>query len=78
MLHELRQQCRIVFWIPVLVGMSAMFFLYFLMMYANDGKLTAAELYGMAACLGVLLLMVVLILAVYKRTVRTVRRQLDI
>lgn len=76
--REVRSQCSGVFRVPAVVGMTAMYLLYAMIMYANDNKYTASEAAGLAVCLGILALVGVLIYLVYRRTVKIVKRQLHI
>ncbi len=76
--REVRSQAGSVFRIPSLVGMGAMYFLYILIMLANDGRLASRELTGLAACLGMLLLMSAVYYIVYRYTVRKMCAELEI
>ena len=76
--REVRSQAGSVFRIPSLVGMGAMYFLYILIMLANDGRLASRELAGLAACLGMLLLMSAVYYIVYRYTVRKMCAELEI
>lgn len=67
---EVRYQCGNVFKIPSIVGMSAIYLLYCMVMYANDGKLVSSEIYGLTVCLVTLFLIA--------RTVRAICHQLGI
>ena len=75
---EVKKQCRPIFQIPSLVGMTAMFLLYSMIMYANDGKFEFSEICGLGVCLSILLIIGVLIYLVYLRTIQTVKRNLGI
>lgn len=75
---EVRSQASKVFVIPCTVGMSAMYFLYTLILLANDGKLTSSEIGGLGACLMILFLFAGVFYLVYRYTVRTMCRQLEI
>ncbi|MDO4337744.1 MAG: ABC transporter permease [Eubacteriales bacterium] len=76
--REVRSQCSIVFKVPAIVGCTAMYFLYALILYANDGTYTVSELAGLAICLVILVLTGAVIYLVYRRTVKAVSRQLQI
>lgn len=76
--RELKYQCKIVFWIPSVVGMSSMYFLFGFILYGNDGKIVKSEIGGLLVCLIVLALFSGLIFLVYEKTVRMVKKQLDI
>ena len=78
LIQEIRGQAGPVFLIPAAVGMSAMYLLYLLLMYANDGKLTAGEIGGMAVCLLILAAIAGIYFLVYRYTVKNMCRQLDI
>lgn len=75
---EVKSQAEIVFKIPSVIGMSAMYFLYSMIMFANDGKLVSGEIGGLAACLGILVLYAVIIYLVFRCSVRKMCLQLNI
>ncbi len=75
---EVKRQCSRVFRVPAWVGMGTMYLLFVGILYANDGKVTSYEGIAMLVCLGILLLIGGLIYGVYRRTVRTVKRQLEV
>lgn len=76
--REVRVQCKRVFHTPTVVGMTMMFLLYFMIMYANDGRISIPELAGMGACAVVLILIVLLIYLIYRKTVAIMKRELDL
>ncbi len=76
--REVRSQAGNVFKIPSLVGMGAMYFLYMLIMYGNDGKLALDEISGLAVCLAILLLIGMVYYIVYRYTVRKMCVELEI
>ncbi len=76
--REVKNQAGIVFKVPSLVGMSAAFFLYVLLMYGNDGKLIASEIGGLSVCLGILLLMGSVFYMTYRYTVKRMCTELKI
>ena len=76
--REVRSQAGNVFKIPSLGGMGAMYFLYMLIMYGNDGKPALDEISGLAVCLGILLLIGVVYYIVYRYTVRKMCVELEI
>ena len=75
---ELRSQAGKVFSVPAIVGMAMMYLLYFMMMYANDSKLTSGELVNMGICFIVVLLFAAVIYGVYRVTLSKMRKQLAI
>ncbi len=75
---EVRSQCSQVFRMPAWVGMGTMYLLFIGILYANDGKITSYEGIAMLVCLGILVLTGGVVYAVYQRTVKMVREQLDI
>lgn len=76
---EVKSQCSRVFKIPAIVGMTAMYFLYGMIMFANDGgKLDSTEILGLASCLGILGLFAILFYSVYRKTVKIITKQLEI
>lgn len=78
LVREVKNQCGKVFTVPAMVGMAAMFILYIMIMYANDGALTGTEILGLVSCLCVLLLISALIYGVYHNTIKKIRHQLGI
>ena len=75
---ELRRQAGPVFRIPVATGIGMMLLLYFMMLYANDGALTRTEIVSYLTCLEISALIAILFYAVFTRTLRTLRKSLDI
>ncbi len=75
---EVRSQCANVFRVPSLVGMSGMFLLFTMILYANDGRITRAEWITMGVCLAVLALIGVMIYGVYRGSVRSIKGRLGI
>ena len=76
--REIKSQAGPVFQFPGLMGMGIMYFLYFLILLANDGKFTTGEAIGMAACFGLLLIFAGIYFLVYRFTVKSMCRQLEI
>ena len=76
--REVKNQCSSVFSVPAIIGMSVMYFLYCMLMWANDGRFTFDEFMGLLSCLAVLLFLALLYYIVYRRTVHLVKRQLRI
>lgn len=75
---EVRSQCGNVFRTPALVGMAAMYFYYGMILYANDGRIVFSEVIGMGVCLGILFLIGFLFILIYKGTVKSLKKQLQI
>ncbi|MBR4860940.1 MAG: ABC transporter permease, partial [Firmicutes bacterium] len=78
LLKEVRRQASVVFTIPAVLGSTAIYFFYGMIMYANDGSLTLSELAGMAVCLLVVLAVAAVIYLVYCLTMKQMRSSLDI
>ncbi len=76
--REIKSQAGPVFQFPGLMGMGIMYFLYFMILLANDGKFTTDEAVGMAACFGLLLIFAGIYFLVYRFTVKSMCRQLEI
>ena len=76
--RELRRQAGPVFKIPAVVGMSCMFLLYGMMLYANDNRYTQSEIAGFLVCLEVIAVIALLFYAVFLKTLSGLRRQLEI
>lgn len=75
---EVRSQCGNVFKVPSLVGMSAMFLLFGMILYANDGRMLMTEWAAMGVCLCIMGLIGGVIYTVYRTTVNVIKRQLGI
>lgn len=75
---EVRIQCSNVFKVPSLVGMFAMFFLFTMILYANDGRILRAEWAAMGVCLCIIALIGGVIYAVYRSTVKVIKGQLGV
>lgn len=75
---EVRNQASNVFVVPSAIGMSIMYLLYTMIMFANDGKLTSGEVIGLGVCLVILFLFAGILYLVYRYTVRQMCKQLDI
>ncbi len=73
---EVRSQCNNVFKVPSLVGMFAMFLLFAMILYANDGRMVMTEWAAMGICLCIIGLIGGFIYAVYRAAVNTIKRQL--
>lgn len=78
LLKELRQQCGNVFKLPALIGMTAMSFLYGMILFANDGRFSRTEVEGFLLCLGIILILAGLFYGVYTHTLCRISRQLGI
>lgn len=76
--REVRSQCGNVFKVPSLVGTSAMFLLYSMILYANDGRMLPTEWMSLGVCLCVTAVIGGVIYAVYRSTVKSIRGQLGI
>lgn len=75
---EVRSQCSSVFRTPMLAGMSGMSFLFLLILYGNDGRISNSEVIGFIICMLILLGIGVLIYVVYRGTVKNMKKQLAI
>ncbi len=75
LLKEIKGQAGPVFKIPAAVGMTAMYLLYALLMFGNDGKLTGSEIGGLAVCLFILAGIAVVYYLVYRCTVKNMYSQ---
>ncbi len=78
MTKEVRSQCNNVFKIPAIVGMAAMMVLFSLILYGNDGKIVFTEVITMGICLGILAVIGGIVYAVYRGTVKEMKKRLDI
>lgn len=75
---EIKSQAGIVFKIPTIIGMSTMYLLYIMIMFANDGKLVSSEIGGLGVCLIALLLLGGVFYLLYRCAVKKMCVQLDI
>lgn len=75
---EVRRQCLIVFRIPAVTGMTLMTLAYTLILYANDNRLTSAEMFSLLICLGVLAVLAVILFFIYRYTVHRIENDLGI
>ena len=75
---EVRSQCKNVFKMPTMIGMTAIYLFFIMILYANDGRMLSAEVIALLVCLGILGLLSAIIYAVYRASVRTIKRQLEI
>lgn len=75
---EVRSQCTNVFKMPALVGTTAMFLLYAMILYANDGRLLQTEWAAMGLCLCIIAVISGVIYTVYRSTVKAIKGQLRI
>lgn len=71
LLKEIKGQASPVFKIPVTVGMTAMYFLYMLLLIGNDGRLTRGKIGGMAVCFCILTALAAVYYLVYRYTVKS-------
>lgn len=78
LIGEVKQQCRTVIRTPSVIGISAMTLLYSMIMYGNDSRITINEIAGLGGCGLVILLIILLLYFVYRKTVRILIRQLGI
>ena len=75
---EVRSQCSNVFKVPSLVGTTAMFLLFAMILYANDGRMVMTEWAAMGICLCIIALVGGAIYAVYRSAVKGIKRQLQV
>ncbi|MGI6008109.1 MAG: FtsX-like permease family protein [Ruminococcus sp.] len=70
LLREIKGQASKVFFVPAAVGLSVMYLLYSMIMFANDGKITVSEIYGLLGCFGILIGFSLIIWIVYRVTLK--------
>ena len=75
---EVRSQCKNVFKVPTIIGMTAIYMFFIMILYANDGRMLSAEVLALLVCLGIIGLLAAIVYAVYRASVRTIKKQLDI
>lgn len=73
---EIRRQCCTVIRTPSVIGITAMSLLYAMIMIANDGKLSVSEMAGLGGCGVVIAGIVLLLYAVYHKTVKILVKEL--
>ena len=78
LVREVKSQAGTVFRMPSVVGMTAMYLLYVMLMFGNDGQLVMGEIAGLGACLIILLVMAGIFYAVYRITVRKMCEELEL
>ena len=78
LVREVKSQAGTVFRMPSVVGMTAMYLLYAMLMFGNDRQLVMGEIAGLGACLIILLVMACIVYAVYRITVQKMCRELEI
>lgn len=76
--NEVKSQCGNVFRTPALVGTTAMYILFAMILYGNDGRIIRTEWLALLVCLMVLVAVGLGIYMVYRATVRNVERRLGI
>lgn len=76
--REVRSQCGNVFKVPSMVGTTAMFLLFSMILYANDGRMLKTEWMAMGVCLCIIAAIGGVIYAVYRSSVRAIKAQLQI
>ncbi len=76
--HCAKSQILKVFKMPVLIGTSLTFALYFFMMFGNDGRLVARELAGVRNCVLVIIAITLVIWGFYRLVLRKVCKMLEI
>lgn len=75
---EVRSQCGNVFKVPSFVGMGIIYVLFVMILYVNDGRITFYEIIALIICLALVVLIGGVIGGVYRATVKTIKRQLNI
>lgn len=75
---EVKSQSRNVFAVPGFVGTLAMYLLFALILYGNDGKMTASEFLSLGMSLAILVLLGLIIYLTYIATVKQMAKTLDI
>ena len=75
---EVRSQCKNVFKVPTIIGMTAIYLFFIMILYANDGRMLSAEVLALLVCLGIIGVLAAIVYAVYRASVRTIKKQLEI
>lgn len=76
--RSVRGQVSKVYRIPAVVGTTAIYAFYCLILVSNDGMLSAGEFTGLLACAGVLAVLSLVLWACYRVTLRSVCKTLEI
>ncbi len=58
--------------------MTAIYMFFIMILYANDGRMLSAEVLALLVCLGIIGLLAAIVYAVYRASVRTIKKQLEI
>ena len=78
LIRSVKGQVSRVFLVPAIVGTGAIAAFYVMIMYFNDNRFTPSEFAGMATCGLVILALSAVLYAVYRLTLRAVRRALNL
>lgn len=76
--RAVRGQVSRVYLVPAIVGTIAIYALFSMILFANDGMLTPSEVQGLLACAGVLAALSLVLWACYRATLRSVCKTLEI
>lgn len=76
--REVHSQCNNVFKVPTIIGMTAMYLFYAMILYANDGSLLSSEWLALLVCLAILAVIGAVVYVVYRTSVGSLKRQLRI
>ena len=78
LLHTVRGQISKVFFVPVLTGTAVICAFYMMILYFNDGTISAGEISGILMCLAVVGVISAMLYGVYRFTLRVVCRELGV
>lgn len=76
--REVRSQCKNVFKVPTMIGMTAIYLFFTMILYGNDGRMLSTEMLALFVCLAILGILAAIVYAVYRASVKTIKRQLEI
>ncbi len=76
--HSVRGQVSKVYLIPAAVGTSAIYALYSMILFSNDGRLASGEIAALLACAAILAALSAVLWACYRYTLKSVCKTLDI
>jgi len=76
--HSVHDQVKRVFLVPAVTGTAVIYAFYTLILYANDGRVTANEVMGMLVCIGMGAALSALLYGAYRVTLGKVCGALEI
>lgn len=75
---EVKKQCTSVFLTPSIVGVTAMGFVFFMILFINDNRISHSEVTSILFCIASFVVLSIFLYGVYRVTVREIKRQLSL